>query len=154
MSRCGGQRKKSEKMGIWHPCDTSRGCAFSSESVPHHCLFSSSTMTSGRHYRPHLRFILDSESRQVIFFFLPTYPPLTIGRVGPFGTGFIRPHPHRPFALEIGSSHKPSPPPRTLPWSIFLCEHDEDGRDVTEQQWNWDKWSLYQTHARANSSTR
>jgi hypothetical protein len=60
----------------------------------------------------HLCFILDSESRQVIFFFLPTYPPLTIGRVGPLGTGFIRPHPHRPFALEIGSSHEPSPTPQ------------------------------------------
>ena len=39
---------------------------------------------------------------------------------------------HQPFALEIGSSHKPSPPPRTLPQSIFICwEHDEDGWENT-----------------------
>jgi len=47
-----------------------------------------------------LGFILDSESRQILTILFPTYPPLTIGRVGPLGTGFIRLHPHRPFALE------------------------------------------------------
>ena len=71
------------------------------------------------HIPSHPRFILDSESRQIIIFPLPTYLPLTIGRVGPLGMGFICPHPYRPFALDIGSSREPSPPPRTVPWSIF-----------------------------------
>lgn len=63
--------------------------------------------------------------------FLFTHPPLTFGREGPLGTGFIRPHPHRPFALETGSSLDPFLPPSTLPWSLFLWEHDEDGRKST-----------------------
>jgi len=72
--------------------------------------------------------------------FLPTYPPLTICRVGLLGMGFTHPHPHRPFAnppfaLRTGqliSSHLH--PPNILPRLIFLWEHDEDGRDASLQK--------------------
>ena len=54
----------------------------------------------------HLRFILDSESRQVIFFFLPTYPPLTIGRVGSSARILIGPSPWR-LAHPTSHLHPP-----------------------------------------------
>jgi len=70
-----------------HPGDTSRGCAFLSESVPHHSVrflrrqwllvdIIDHPLTSPLHSR-----------LRIPTSFLPTYPPLTIGRVGPFEKG-------------------------------------------------------------------
>ena len=115
-----------------HPCDTSRGCAFLSKSVPHHLVrflrrqwllvdIIDHPLTSPLHSR-----------LRIPTSFLPTYPPLTIGRVGPFEKG-VHP-PASSSALRPGDWLIPraiSTPPEYYhgQYSYESSEHDDDGRE-------------------------
>jgi hypothetical protein len=84
------------------------------------------------------RLTLSTSSRHIgfIYHFL-THPPITrtIGREESMEMGFIRPHPHRLFALESGrrSSSRPAFTP-TYTTVVYLCTHVARGQ-YTRNLW-------------------
>jgi len=78
------------------------------------------------------RLTLSTSSRHIAFIYhFSTHPPITrtIGREESMEMGFIRPHPHRLFALESGrrSSSRPAFTP-TYTTVVYLCTHVARGQ--------------------------
>jgi hypothetical protein len=78
------------------------------------------------------RLTLSTSSRHIAFIYhFLTHPPITrtIGREESMEMGFIRPHPHRLFALESGrrSSSRPAFTP-TYTTVVYLCTHVARGQ--------------------------
>jgi hypothetical protein len=78
------------------------------------------------------RLTLSTSSQHIAFkYHFSTHPPITrtIGREESMEMGFIRPHPHRLFALELGrrSSSRPAFTP-TYTTVVYLCTHVARGQ--------------------------